>query len=54
MCDALASMLLPIADLPVEIFQLKISDPVGLAAGMDEQAAAVPSLGRAGFVVSAN
>ncbi len=48
MCDALASMFAP-DDLPVEIFGLKFPNPVGLAAGMDKQAAAVPVWAALGF-----
>ncbi len=48
MCDALASMFAP-DDLPVEIFGLKFPNPVGLAAGMDKQAAAVPVWPALGF-----
>lgn len=35
--------------LPVELFGLKFSNPVGLAAGMDKQAAAVPVWAALGF-----
>lgn len=47
-CDALASMFAPI-DLPAETFGLKFPNPVGLAAGMDKQAAAVPVWAALGF-----
>jgi len=36
-------------DLPVELFDLKFPNPVGLAAGMDKQAAAVPVWSALGF-----
>ncbi len=47
-CNALASMFRP-DELPVEIFGLKFPNPVGLAAGMDKQAAAVPVWNALGF-----
>lgn len=47
-CDALASMFAP-AELPVELFGLRFPNPVGLAAGMDKQAAAVPVWAALGF-----
>jgi dihydroorotate dehydrogenase len=37
------------AELPVELFGLKFANPVGLAAGMDKQAAAVPIWDALGF-----
>jgi dihydroorotate dehydrogenase len=37
------------AELPVELFGLKFPNPVGLAAGMDKQAAAVPIWASLGF-----
>src|SRR2546430_12980408 len=37
------------ADLPVEIFGLRFPNPVGLAAGMDKHAAAVPAWEALGF-----
>lgn len=37
------------AELPVELFGLKFPNPVGLAAGMDKQAAAVPIWAALGF-----
>ncbi len=40
-CDALASLFNP-APLPIELFGLRFPNPVGLAAGMDKRAAAVP------------
>src|ERR1700743_57407 len=36
-------------DLPVEVFGLKFPNPVGLAAGMDKHAAAVPGWAALGF-----
>ncbi|MDD5140463.1 MAG: quinone-dependent dihydroorotate dehydrogenase [Verrucomicrobiales bacterium] len=36
-------------ELPVEVFGLKFPNPVGLAAGMDKHAAAVPAWERLGF-----
>ncbi len=47
-CDALASLFLP-AELPVQLFGLKFPNPVGLAAGMDKAAAAVPVWAALGF-----
>jgi dihydroorotate dehydrogenase len=47
-CNLLASMYRP-ADLPVELLGLKFPNPVGLAAGMDKQAAAVPAWAALGF-----
>jgi dihydroorotate dehydrogenase len=37
------------ADLPVELFGLRFPNPVGLAAGMDKEAAAVPTWAALGF-----
>ena len=37
------------ADLPTEVFDLKFPNPVGLAAGMDKHAAAVPGWAALGF-----
>ena len=37
------------AELPVEVFGLKFPNPVGLAAGMDKHAAAVPAWEKLGF-----
>jgi dihydroorotate dehydrogenase len=37
------------ADLPVELFGLRFPNPVGLAAGMDKEAAAVPAWAALGF-----
>ncbi|MEO6033988.1 MAG: dihydroorotate dehydrogenase (quinone), partial [Verrucomicrobiota bacterium] len=36
-------------ELPVELFGLKFPNPIGLAAGMDKQAAAVPIWEKLGF-----
>src|SRR5882724_2461420 len=36
-------------ELPVEVFGLKFPNPVGLAAGMDKRAAAVPAWEKLGF-----
>jgi len=47
-CKALAAFYRP-EDLPVELFGLKFSNPVGLAAGMDKAAAAVPVWAALGF-----
>jgi dihydroorotate dehydrogenase len=47
-CRALAACFNP-APLPVEIFGLHFPNPVGLAAGMDKQAAAVPVWAALGF-----
>ncbi len=47
-CDALAAFFRP-AELPVEMFGLKFPNPVGLAAGMDKQGAAVPVWAALGF-----
>ncbi|MDB6018200.1 MAG: dihydroorotate dehydrogenase [Pedosphaera sp.] len=47
-CGMLASFFRP-DPLPVELFGLKFPNPVGLAAGMDKQAAAVPVWDALGF-----
>ncbi len=47
-CDALAAFL-GAPDLPVELFGLKFPNPVGLAAGMDKHADAVPAWAALGF-----
>jgi dihydroorotate dehydrogenase len=47
-CSLLASAFRP-RDLPLELFGLKFPNPVGLAAGMDKQAAAVPVWSALGF-----
>jgi dihydroorotate dehydrogenase len=47
-CGALAAVFQP-AELPVELFGLKFPNPVGLAAGMDKHAAAVPVWEALGF-----
>jgi len=47
-CQLLASLFHP-ADLPVELFGLKFPNPIGLAAGMDKHAAAVPVWSALGF-----
>jgi dihydroorotate dehydrogenase len=47
-CNLLASLFHP-AELPIELFGLKFPNPVGLAAGMDKQAAAVPVWSALGF-----
>ena len=39
----------PVPELPVELFGLKFPNPIGLAAGMDKHAAAVPSWEKLGF-----
>jgi dihydroorotate dehydrogenase len=46
--EALASFYHP-ADLPIELFGLRFPNPVGLAAGMDKHAAAVPLWEALGF-----
>ncbi len=48
LCDALASVY-GAPELPVELFGLKFPNPVGLAAGMDKHAAAVPVWPTLGF-----
>jgi len=48
LCEAMASFLAP-APLPVEVLGLKFPNPVGLAAGMDKHAAAVPAWAAMGF-----
>jgi dihydroorotate dehydrogenase len=47
-CEALAAFL-HVAALPVRLFGLDFPNPVGLAAGMDKQAAAVPAWAALGF-----
>ena len=47
-CDALASFF-GSAALPMEIFGLKFANPIGLAAGMDKYAEAVPAWEALGF-----
>ena len=47
-CDAMRS-LFAAPELPVEVFGLRFPNPVGLAAGMDKQAAAVPAWAALGF-----
>ncbi len=47
-CDALAALYGP-PELPVDLFGLRFPNPVGLAAGMDKQAAAVPVWRSLGF-----
>jgi len=48
LCEALAS-LYQATDLPIELFGLRFPNPVGLAAGMDKHAAAVPAWEALGF-----
>ena len=48
LCEALASFYHP-PDLPIELFGLRFPNPVGLAAGMDKHAAAVPVWEALGF-----
>jgi dihydroorotate dehydrogenase len=48
LCEALGSFYQP-AGLPIELFGLTFSNPVGLAAGMDKHAAAVPVWEALGF-----
>jgi dihydroorotate dehydrogenase len=47
-CDAMHSFL-GAPQLPVELFSLRFPNPVGLAAGMDKNAAAVPAWNAMGF-----
>ncbi|MBM3833024.1 MAG: quinone-dependent dihydroorotate dehydrogenase [Verrucomicrobia bacterium] len=47
-CDALASFFEP-EPLPTQLFGLAFNNPVGLAAGMDKHAAAVPAWAALGF-----
>lgn len=47
-CQAMAALLRP-ADLPVDLWGLRFPNPVGLAAGMDKEAAAVPAWAAMGF-----
>jgi dihydroorotate dehydrogenase len=46
---SLLSAIYAAPDLPVELFDLRFSNPVGLAAGMDKHAAAVPAWEALGF-----
>jgi dihydroorotate dehydrogenase len=48
LCEAMAGFLAP-APLPVEVFGLTFPNPVGLAAGMDKHAAALPAWAAMGF-----
>lgn len=48
LCDAMHSFL-GAPDLPVELFGLRFPNPVGLAAGMDKTAAALPAWAAMGF-----
>lgn len=48
LCDAVRSFL-GAPDLPVEVFGLRFPNPVGLAAGMDKNAEAVPAWAALGF-----
>jgi dihydroorotate dehydrogenase len=48
LCDALSAFCAA-PDLPVELFGLRFPNPVGLAAGMDKHAAAVPVWAALGF-----
>jgi len=48
LCEALASFYHP-TDLPIELFGLTFPNPVGLAAGMDKHAVAVPAWEALGF-----
>ncbi len=48
LCDAMESLCAP-PELPVDLFGLRFPNPVGLAAGMDKQAAAVPVWAALGF-----
>ena len=47
-CDAMRSFLCA-PELPVELFGLRFPNPVGLAAGMDKNAAALPAWAAMGF-----
>src|SRR5205814_8717183 len=47
-CDALSSFL-GAPELPIDAFGLRFPNPVGLAAGMDKQASAVPAWAALGF-----
>ena len=47
-CNLLASLYTP-TTLPIQLFGLKFPNPVGLAAGMDKQAAALPAWAALGF-----
>src|SRR5438094_434770 len=48
LCEAIASFY-QTPDLPIELFGLRFPNPVGLAAGMDKHAAAVPVWEALGF-----
>jgi dihydroorotate dehydrogenase len=48
LCSLLATVYSP-AEIPVEVFGLRFPNPVGLAAGMDKHAAAVPAWKALGF-----
>lgn len=48
LCEALAS-LFETPDLPVELFGLSFPNPIGLAAGLDKHAAALPAWSALGF-----
>jgi dihydroorotate dehydrogenase len=48
LCDAMRSFL-GAPNLPIEVFGLKFPNPVGLAAGMDKEAKAVPAWEAMGF-----
>ena len=47
-CEAMNSFL-GAQGLPIELFGLRFPNPVGLAAGMDKEAAAVPAWAAMGF-----
>jgi dihydroorotate dehydrogenase len=48
LCDLVAGIYRP-PDLPVDLFGLRFPNPIGLAAGMDKRAAAVPVWAALGF-----
>lgn len=48
LCEALETFFAP-AELPTDVFGLQFPNPLGLAAGMDKQAAAVPAWQSLGF-----
>lgn len=48
LCDAIESIFAA-SDLPVNLFGLRFPNPIGLAAGMDKYAAAVPAWAALGF-----
>lgn len=48
LCSFLAAIYSPV-EMPVELFGVRFPNPVGLAAGMDKQAAAVPAWEALGF-----